>query len=77
MVCNNIMKPGFCKKQGERVIFAENSVLSKDYELYKENKDTYTYPVDGWIWFENIEDSFAFFDVVKPVYKKPDPKPIR
>ena len=35
---------------------APNFVYGFNFELLKENKDTYIYPVDGWTWYdENIE----------------------
>jgi len=33
-------------------MYAENFVYGPDFELLKELKDTYTYPIDGWYWFE-------------------------
>lgn len=44
--------PGFYKKDGENLLFAPNRVTAPKYELTKEDRDTYTYPVDGWYWFE-------------------------
>ena len=31
---------------------APNFVVCSEYELYRDLKDTYTYPVDGWYWFD-------------------------
>jgi|688.fasta_scaffold01323_15 hypothetical protein len=28
-----------------------------NFYLTKEEKDNYTYPVDGWYWFDSIEDA--------------------
>ena len=36
-------------------------VLSVEYQLLTEDKDTYTYPVDGWIWFDTEEEARAYF----------------
>ena len=36
-----------------------NFVLNRDYELRKEDKDSYTYPVDGWYWVDTTEDLVA------------------
>jgi hypothetical protein len=38
-------------------------VESPTYALYKENKDDYTYPVDGWYWFESLEEAQNFFGI--------------
>ncbi len=32
--------------------YAPNFVYAPDYTLVKELKDTYDYPVDGWIWYD-------------------------
>jgi len=32
--------------------FAPNFVYAPTYTLLKEDKDTYTYPVDGWTWYD-------------------------
>lgn len=33
--------------------FGPNKVINTNYELLRELKDTYTYPVDGWSWYDN------------------------
>ncbi len=33
--------------------YAPNFVYGPGYELLRENKDTYQYPVEGWYWFES------------------------
>ena len=45
-------KAGFYKwdTENNQWLYAANWVKNKDYELYKEQKDTYDYPVDGWEW---------------------------
>lgn len=56
----------FYKVLNNKIITAPNFVLHKDYELKKELKDTYTYPVQGWHWFETEDDAYAFFGIEKP-----------
>jgi hypothetical protein len=53
----NIDTSGFYKQAVDGPwMHAPNFVYGFDFELIKENKDTYTYPVDGWTWYdENIE----------------------
>jgi len=53
---------GFYKFDGE-LLYAPNFVFSKDYELLKESKDTYTYPVDGWTWFNSLADANTSFGI--------------
>ncbi|MEJ7931003.1 hypothetical protein WG922_13590 [Ramlibacter sp. AN1015] len=49
---------GFYAYQGE-LLFAPNYVLNKHFELWREHKDTYTYPVHGWTWFDSEEEASA------------------
>jgi hypothetical protein len=34
------------------LLYAHNWVIAPTYSLYRELKDTYSYPVDGWIWYD-------------------------
>jgi hypothetical protein len=44
---------GFYKQNEEgEWMYAPNFVYAPDYTLLKEDKDTYTYPVDGWTWYD-------------------------
>lgn len=38
-------------------------VISAEYQLLTEDKDTYAYPVDGWIWFDTEEEAREFFNL--------------
>lgn len=57
---------GFYKKTGisekpNSVFWAPNFVNNKDFDLYRSDKDVYTYPVDGWYWFDSIHDMCTGF----------------
>lgn len=56
---------GFYKLDGD-LLFAYYSVYSADYELLRENHDTYSYPVDGWYWFDSEEEAKVFFNLSEP-----------
>ena len=58
--------PGFYKQYDTDVVYGPNFVLNKDYELKKEDKDTYQYPVDGWYWFETEEEAYTSFGLELP-----------
>lgn len=47
------MASGFYKYENDEWLYGENSVISTTYTLLKEDKDTYTYPIDGWYWYDN------------------------
>jgi hypothetical protein len=49
---SGITTEGFYKQDGYSWICAPNFVYSETYELKKELKDTYSYPVDGWVWYD-------------------------
>ena len=58
---------GFFKNDSGMVLNGPNFVLGGSYSLYKEQKDTYTYPVEGWYWFDSEEELQALL----PVYEEP------
>jgi hypothetical protein len=53
---------GFYKTDGE-LLFGPNYVLNAAYELRRELHETYSYPVDGWWWFDSEAQARAFFDL--------------
>lgn len=52
---------GFYKLDNTSLLYAPNKVTHKDYVLETVNKDTYTYPVEGWYWFDTKEEAETFF----------------
>lgn len=68
----NIDTSGFYKQAEDGAwIYAANFVYGFNFELLKENKDTYTYPVDGWTWYnENIE----IYDLIHAVKEIIEPE---
>lgn len=56
---------GFYKKDID-IMYAPNLVYNINYTLNADLKDTYTYPTDGWYWFDSIEDAYLFFDEQLP-----------
>lgn len=47
---------GFYDAEGS---WGPNKVTAPTFELVKELKDTYTYPYQGWTWYESVEDAQA------------------
>lgn len=48
------MSQGFYRSDGgDTLIYAPNYVDAPDYTLVKELKDTYQYPIQGWLWFDS------------------------
>jgi hypothetical protein len=56
------MEKGFYKYDGINLIFAPNKVEHKEYVLKIEDKEKYTYPIDGWRYFETEDDAKVFFE---------------
>jgi hypothetical protein len=59
---------GFYKKEddSEMILHGHNYVISGSYNLYRDQKDTYTYPVGGWYWFDSTEEAYAFWNIPMP-----------
>ena len=53
-------------ENGNTVVCGRLYVLNKDYALYRDEKDTYEYSVDGWRWFNSEDEAYEFFGVEKP-----------
>ena len=52
--------PGFYKFD-DILLYGPNSVAGPDLHLIKEEKDLYTYPVEGWYWFNSENEARDFF----------------
>jgi len=60
------MNEGFYKWYGY-LYYAPNFVSTPTFDLYKEQKDTYTYPFDGWYWFDSENDAYEFYGIERAV----------
>jgi hypothetical protein len=56
---------GFYSNNGG-LLCAPNFVDAPTYQLNRGDKDTYTYPVNGWYWFDSIEEAANFFGIELP-----------
>lgn len=45
---------GFYNNKGE---YAARAVYGPTYVLLAQNKDFYTYPVNGWTWYNSAEEA--------------------
>jgi hypothetical protein len=55
------MTQGFYKKDMTQILFSPDIVEGPTYSLASENKNDYTYPIDGWIWADNLDDAISKF----------------
>ena len=54
--------PGFYKMVDGELTTAPNFVDAPTYSLHVQEKDKYTYPVDGWIWASSYQEAKDLFD---------------
>ena len=52
---------GFYKKDETQILFAPNFVEGQGYTLLIDQKDSYSYPVDGWIYADSLDSAIAYF----------------
>jgi hypothetical protein len=52
---------GFYRLRGDKLTRAPNAVRAPTYDLLRKDKDTYTYPVEGWYWFNTETEAKTFF----------------
>ncbi len=53
----------FYKEDNGSLLIGENFVYSPVVTLKAEEKDNFTYPQDGWYWFDTKEEAYGFFGV--------------
>lgn len=68
-----IKDSGFYKLDNTELLYGPNFVLNTNFNLYKEQKDTYTYPIDGWYWFDDENQARTFFGLPLAVEDPPIP----
>lgn len=51
----------FYKKTDTELLTAPSFVHGPSFELDASIHDTYTYPVEGWYWYDTIDDALAGF----------------
>lgn len=51
----------FYKLEEGELFEAPNFVYAPTYTLLAENSAEYTYPVDGWLWFDSYALAAEFF----------------
>jgi len=49
------------------LLHAENFVVHRDYELRRDQRAEYTYPIHGWHWFSTAAEAAAFFGIQEQV----------
>lgn len=57
------MTNGFYKYDGGGLFGPSTKVYNANYELFVENLEQYTLPIDGWYYFESEELAKEFFGI--------------
>ncbi len=57
----------FYKKDGESLLIAPNFVYAPTFTLIAEDYETYTYPIDGWYWFDSEEEARQELNVYETI----------
>jgi hypothetical protein len=67
---------GFYKNDSGFLSYGQNYVLSGSYNLYREQKNEYSYPYHGWHWFDSEDAAKEYFNLPKPSLPSgPNPYP--
>ena len=51
----------FYKLDNEEILEAPNGVYTPTNTMTKDNYQEFSYPVEGWYWFDTIEEAYSFF----------------
>lgn len=62
----NTNTSGFYKNDEGMLLYGPNYVLGGGFSLFKEQKDSYDYPVWGWKWFDSEEEARLEYNLPKP-----------
>lgn len=54
---------GFYKFEEQLLRFAPNAVYAPNFTLFISERETYTYPVAGWLYFNTTEEAEAYFQL--------------
>lgn len=57
----------FYKFDEGELLIASLGVNNANYQLFPEQQNTYTYPIDGWYWFDTDQEAYTFFNYTPSV----------
>ena len=49
--------------KGRPVLIHGRYLINKNYTLHISQKDTYTYPVDGWTYYDSFDEAATAFNL--------------
>lgn len=62
------MTAGFYKPEGNTFFYAPNRVAGPNFTLLAEAHSQYTYPNNGWVWCDSIEEAIEDLNLQLPTY---------
>ena len=51
--------------KGRPILIHGRHLINKNWTLHISQKDTYTYPVDGWTYYDSFEEAAAGFNLTE------------
>jgi hypothetical protein len=57
---------GFYRADEDALLYAPTTVMGSEFELLRQEKETYEYPVEGWYWFDSEAEARKFFNLPNP-----------
>jgi hypothetical protein len=58
---------GFYKNDNGFLVWSADRVINDNFELWLDQKDTYSYPVEGWIWADTTEEAKSVLGIIDKV----------
>jgi hypothetical protein len=55
---------GFYKYENQVLLYGPNEITGPYCDLLRQNHLDYTYPVDGWYWFDSEAQAKDFFGII-------------
>ena len=55
---------GFYKNDNGFLIWSADRVINENFQLWANQKDTYSYPVEGWIWADSTEEAKSILGII-------------
>jgi len=59
--------PGFYKNDNGSLLWSADRVINDNFQLWIDLKDTYNYPVEGWIWADSEAEARVILNLPLPV----------
>lgn len=59
--------PGFYKNDNGSLLWSADRVINDNFQLWIDLKDTYNYPVEGWIWADSEVEARVILNLPLPI----------